>query len=166
MSQLEPDVLTSSGSIQADTLPSVARRVAVLYEPGRAGSAALDRARRLVEEDGSALTVVTLAPQGTRLCCGAVSAIDFNQAVCEAAGDELREARGLLGPVGNRAVYKVLVQDRDPPLATWIAAGDFDLVLLPARRRPLRRMKHPDGDRLRRASGAEVLIVRPASGHR
>jgi hypothetical protein len=51
------------------------------------------------------------------------------------------------------------VQDKDPPLAAWIAAGGFDVVLLSARRRPLRRAKHPAADRLGRSTGAEVRIV-------
>jgi hypothetical protein len=70
--------------------------VVVLYEPGRSGSVALDLGRRLVAGDCSALTVVTVAPQDTRICCGAGSAMDYNRAVCEAAEAELREARELL----------------------------------------------------------------------
>jgi hypothetical protein len=49
------------------------------------------------------LMVVSVAPQDTRICCGAESAADYNRAVCEAAGAELRQARELLGPVGDRA---------------------------------------------------------------
>jgi hypothetical protein len=131
----------------------------VLYEPGRSGSAALDLARRLVAGDGSALAVVTVAPQDPRICCGAGSALDYNQAVCEAADAELRDARGRLGPAGERALFKLLVQDTDPPLAEWIATEKFDVVLLPARRRPLRRAKHPAADQLRRSTGAQVHVV-------
>jgi hypothetical protein len=109
--------------------------------------------------DGSALTVVAGAPQDTRICCGAGSAMDYNRAVCEAADAELREACQLLGPVGDRAVFKLLVQDKDPPLADWIASGCFDIVLLPARRRPWRRGKHPAADQLRRSTRAEVRVV-------
>jgi hypothetical protein len=133
--------------------------VVVLYEPGRSGSAALDLARRLVGDDGSALTVVTVAPQDRRICCGAGSAIDYNRAVCEAADAELREARELLGPPADRASFKLLVQDKERPLAAWIAAGDFDVVLLPARRRPLRSAKHPAADQLRRSTSAEIRVV-------
>jgi hypothetical protein len=133
--------------------------VVVLYEPGRTGSAALDLARRLVGDDDCTLAVVCVAPQDTRICCGAVSAIDYNHAVCEAADAELRQARTLLGDVGNRASFKLLVQDKDPPLGAWIAAGGFDVVLLPARRRLLRRAKHPMTDQLRRSTSADVRVV-------
>ena len=131
----------------------------VLYEPGRTGSAALDLAGRLVGDDGSGLTVVGVAPQDARICCGAGSAIDYNAAVREAADAELRRARELLGHAGNRASFKLLVPDKDPPLAAWIDAAGFDVVLLPARRRPLRSAKHPAADQLRRSTSAEVRIV-------
>jgi len=131
----------------------------VLYEPGRTGSAALDLARRLVGDDGAALAVVSVAPQDTRICCGAASAIDYNRAVRDTVAAELRQARARLGEVGNRASFKLLVQDKDPPLAGWIAAGGFDLVLLPARRRPLRRARHRLADQLRGSTGADVRVV-------
>jgi hypothetical protein len=163
VTHLDPDPLTSNRATQSDAVRSAAKQVVVLYEPGRSGSAALDLARRLAEDDGSALTVVTVAPQDRRICCGAGSAIDYNRAVCEAADAELREARELLGPVGERAAFKLLVQDKDPPLAAWIAAGDFDVVLLPARRRPLRSAKHPAADQLHRSTTAEVRVVAAGS---
>jgi hypothetical protein len=156
---LDPGVLTSKCSIQPDAVRLADKRVVVLYEPGRTGSAALDLAGRVVGGDGSALTVVTVAPQDTRICCGAGSAIDYNRAVCDAADAELRQARELLGDVGNRASFRLLVQDKDPPLAAWIAAGGFDVVLLPARRRPLRSAKHPAADQLRKSTSAEVRVV-------
>lgn len=158
VTDLDPGLLTSERSIQSD-VRSAGKRVVVLYEPGRTGSAALDLAGRLVGADGSALTVVSVAPQDTRVCCGAGSAIDYNRAVCEATDAELRQARELLGRAGNRASFKLLVQDKGPPLAAWIAAGGFDVVLLPARRRPLRTVKHPAADQLRRSTSAEVHIV-------
>jgi hypothetical protein len=144
-------------------MKTVGSRVVVLYEHGRSGSAALDVACRLVAGDGLALTVVTVAPQDTRICCGAGSALDYNRAVCEAAEAELQEACELLGPVGDRALFKLLVEDKDRPLADWIASGDYDVVLLPARRRPLRRAKHPAADQLRRSTRAEVRVV-PSTG--
>jgi hypothetical protein len=163
MTDLNPGLLTSKRSIQSDAVRPAGKRVVVLYEPGRTGSAALDLAGRLVGDDGCALTVVSVAPQDTRICCGAGSAIDYNRAVCEAADAELRQARELLGHAGNRASFKLLVQDKDPPLAAWIAACGFDVVLLPARRRPLRSAKHPAVDQLRRSTSAEVRIVEAGS---
>jgi hypothetical protein len=158
VTELDPGLLTSKRSIQCDAVRSVGKRVVVLYEPGRAGSAALDLAGRIVGDDG-ALTVVSVAPQDPRICCGAGSAIDYNRAVCQAAARELRRAREHLGRVGNRASFQLLVQGQDPPLAAWIAAGGYDVVLLPARRRPLRSAKHPAADPLRRSTGAEVRVV-------
>jgi hypothetical protein len=156
---LDPGLLTSKRSIESDAVRSAGKRVVVLYEPGRTGSAALDLAGRLVGDDGSALTVVSVAPQDTRICCGAGSAIDYNRAVCEAADAELRQARELLDFAGNRASFKLLVQGKDPPLAAWIAAGGFGVVLLPARRRPLRSAKHPAADQIRRSTSAQVRVV-------
>jgi hypothetical protein len=154
-----PGLLTSKRFVQSDDSRSVGKRVVVLYEPGRTGSAALEIAGQLVRDDGSALTVVTVAPQDTHVCCGAGSATDYNRAVCETAEAELRRARVLLGDVGNRASFKLLVEARDPPLAAWIAAGGFDVVLLPARRRPVRSAKHPAADELRKSTSAEVRVI-------
>ena len=159
MTDLDPGLLTSKRSIESDPVRWAGKRVVVLCEPGRTGSVALDLAGRLVRDDGSALTVVSVAPQDTRICCGAGSAIDYNLAVCEAVDAELRQARERLGYVGNRASFKLLVQDKDPPLAAWIAAGGFGVVLLPARRRLLRSAKHPAADQIRRSTSAEVRIV-------
>ena len=144
--------------MQSDAVRSGGKRVVVLYEPGRSGSGALDLAGRLVGGDGSALTVVSVAPQGRRICCGG-SAIGYNRAVCEAVAAELQQARELLGALGDRASFRLLVQDKDPPLAAWIGGGGFDVVLLPARRRPLRGAKHPAADQVRRSTSAEVRIV-------
>jgi hypothetical protein len=157
VTQLDQDL--RSRPFQSDAVQSAGSRVVVLYEPGRSGSAALDLARRLVADDGSALAVVTVAPQDTRICCGAGSAIEYNRAVCEAADAELEDARERLGPVCRRALFKVLVQGKDPPLAAWIASEEFDVVLLPARRRLLRRAKHPAADQLRKSTSAKVRIV-------
>jgi hypothetical protein len=157
--RLNPGLLSGERSTRPDAVRSAGKRVAVLYEPGRTGAAALDLAGRLVGDDGSALAVVGLAPQDTRIRCGAGSAIDYNRAVCEAVDAELRQARELLGDAGNRASFTLLAQDRDPPLSAWIDGGGFDVVLLPARRRPLRGTKHPAADQLRRSTSAEVRIV-------
>jgi hypothetical protein len=145
MTSLDPDLLTSMGARQSAAIRPAGKRVAVLYEPGRAGSAALELGRRLAGPAGRALTVVSVAPQDTRVCCGAGSAIDYNRAVCESAEAELRQSRKLLGPVAEHASFKVLVRDRDPPFAAWIAARDFDVVLLPARQTPPAPHEAPGG---------------------
>ena len=164
MTNLDFDPTGERSFTQSQAIAPVGKRVVVLYEPGRTGSAALDLARRLVGGAGVGLTVVSLAPQDKRICCGAGSAMDYNRTVCETAEAELRQARKELGPNAGRASFKVLVEGKDPPLAAWIAAGDFDVVLLPARRRPLRRAKHPAAERLRRSTGAEVRVIDAGSG--
>jgi hypothetical protein len=159
MTSLEGDLLASSGAMRSGAIGPAGKRVAVLYEPGRAGSAALDLARRLVGPAGTALTVVSVAPQDTRICCGAGSAMAYNRTVCETSEAELRQARELLGPVAELVSFKVLVEGKDPPFAAWVAAGGFDVVLLPARRRPLRSAKHPAAKQLRRSTSVEVCVV-------
>jgi hypothetical protein len=159
VTHIDPDLPTSKRSADSDAVRSVGSRVVVLYEPGRSGLAALDLARRLVLAEGCMLTVVAVAPQDARMCCGAGSAVDYNRAVRDAADCELQDACELLGPVGKRASFRLLVQDKDPPLTAWVAGGEFDLVLLPARKRPLRREKHPAADQLCRSTGAEVRVV-------
>jgi hypothetical protein len=164
VTDLDPGLASRLRSVRSDAVRSAGKRVVVLYEPGRTGSAALDLAGRLVGGDSPGLTVVGVAPQDTRMCCGAGSASDYNRAVCEAVDAELRQARELLNDAGNRASLKLLVEGKDPPLAAWIDAAGFDIVLLPARRRPLRSAKHPAADQLRRSTSAEVRIVEARGG--
>ena len=132
----------------------------MLFEPGRAGNAAIDLARRLAVHDLSTVTVVSVVPQATmtpRCGCGPM---DFNAMVRDAALDELGKAREQLGEIGNRAAFVPLIEGTDPPLYEFVAAAGFELILLPARRRPLRSTKHPAAAALSR-TGAEVQIVDP-----
>jgi len=138
------------------------QRVVALYEPGHSGSATLDLAGDLVERDAAKLTVLGVAPQAPAgKCCGATSPADYNHAVCDAVAMELRQARDQLGSIAERATFKLLIEGTDPPPHEWIAAGNFDLVLLPARRRLLRAGTHPAAARLQRATRAEVRVVQP-----
>jgi hypothetical protein len=138
------------------------KRVLLLFEPGRGGAAALERARELVEHDHAALTVVGLAPQAPLGTCGATSARAYNDAVVDSVVDDLESARARLGEIGAEAAYRLLIEGVEPSLEQFTADGDFELVLLPARRRPLRAASHPAAPRLRRAgAGAEVRIVGP-----
>jgi hypothetical protein len=133
-------------------------RILVVFEPGRAGKAALVRARSLAEQGHSTVTVVSVVPQApiaTRCGCAPV---DYNAAVRDAAADELKRAREQLPTIAERASFKLLIDGTDPALEAWTAAAGFDLVLLPARRRPLRAPGHPAAAALRRA-GAEVEVV-------
>jgi len=139
-------------------------RVLVLYEQGRAGVATIDLARELAERENVDLTVVGVAPQapsGPR--CGN-SATEYNQVVADSVGRDLEQARARLGQAAERAAFVLLIDGADQTLEQLAGSGGFDLVLLPARRRPLSRgARHPDAARLRLTVGAEVRIVEPAS---
>jgi len=128
-------------------------------EHSRAGAAAIDVARRLAETEDVAVTVVGVAPQapsGPR--CGN-SALEYNDAVADSVVRDLERARERLGPVARRASFRLLVEGAEPSLAGFAAAGGFDLVLLPAHRRPMRAASHPEARRLGQVPGAQIRIV-------
>lgn len=139
-------------------------RVLVLYEQSRAGIAAIDLARRLAERENADLTVVGVAPQapsGPR--CGN-SALEYNEMVAESVAGDLDRARERLGQAAERTAFVLLIDGADQTFEQFAESGGFDVVLLPARRRPLRRgASHPEAARLRLNVGAEVRIVEPAS---
>ncbi len=140
------------------SLPTKGKRILVLLEPGRAGWATIDLARQLAEDDHSTITVVSDVPQAVSAPrCGCAAAA-YNAAVRDAAADELEHARAQLREMGDRATFTLLVQGTDPPLREFVAAAAFELVLLPARHRPLRSTKHPAASALRH-TGAEVGVV-------
>jgi hypothetical protein len=134
------------------------KRVLLLFEPGRGGGAALERAEELVLTDRVALTVVCVAPQapsGSR--CGN-SALEFNDVVIESVAGDLQRARAQLEELGITADYELLIENA-PPLERFAAEGGYELVLLPARRRPLRAAGHPAAGRLSRLDGVDVQVV-------
>jgi nucleotide-binding universal stress UspA family protein len=139
-------------------------RVLVLYEQSRAGIAAIDLARELAERENADLTVVGVAPQapsGPR--CGN-SATEYNEIVADSVAGDLDRVRERLGQAAERAAFVLLIDGADQTFEQLAESGGFDLVLLPARRRPLRRgASHPEAARLRLNVGAEVRIVEPAS---
>lgn len=144
-------------------IPPAPRRVLALYEPGRGASTTLELARDLAEHESAKLTVVNVAPQTVTAggqCCG-MSVRDYNQVVRDAAAEELREAHARLGPIAEQVRFHMLVQGTDPPLHEWIADRDFDLVLLPARRRLIGAARHPEAARVRASTTAEVREVDP-----
>lgn len=136
------------------------RRVLVVNEPGRSNAAALGLAHGLVERENAALTVVSVAPQAPSTLGCAGSAVPFNRAVCQTVVTELDQAREKLGPAAAHTTFRMLVEGVDPTLDEWCEQGGFDLILLPARRRPFRSLKHPRAAPLMR-SGAEVRVVKP-----
>jgi nucleotide-binding universal stress UspA family protein len=132
--------------------------VLVVFEGGPAGVAALDYGRELAEQDRATLSVVSVAPQeplGMR-CGGSPS--DYNRAVRDAVAHELEQARARLGEIGANASFELLVEGRDLPLQDWCVMGAFDLILLPAHRRPLRAPSHPAAAAVKR-TGVQVRIV-------
>ncbi len=135
------------------------KRVLVVFEPARSGAAALELARELVEREGATLTVLSVAPQGTSGPRCGNSALDFNLAVQDAVAGDQDHARACLEEFDVRASYELLIDGVSPSLDEFTAAGHFDLVLLPARRRPMRAPGHPAAARLRRATGAEIQVV-------
>jgi hypothetical protein len=60
--------------------------------------------------------------------------------------------------------FTVLVEGVDPPFDEWVAAREFELVLLPGRRGLFGRARHPEAERLRAGSFAEVRVVDNKSG--
>jgi hypothetical protein len=153
----------TEGFMPSSDAPMLARRrVLALSEPGRRGSAAVDVARDFVAADPGVLTVLSVAPQDTAArcgrCCGS-NPTAFNRAVAEATAEELHEARSRLGQIAESVTFTMLVEGVDPPLADWVAAQKFELVLLPARRRLLGGAGHPEAERLRAKTSAEVRVV-------
>jgi hypothetical protein len=139
-----------------------AERVLVLCEHGRSGAAAIDLARAVAELGKAMVTVVAVAPRapsGPR--CGN-SATEYNQAVAESVARDLDWARERLADAAERAEFLLLIDGDDQTLEQLARSGGFDLVLLPARRRPLRAPSHPEASRLGRIAGAEIRIVAPA----
>ncbi len=131
--------------------------VAVVFERGKAGAAALREAAELASA-GCELSVVTLAPQARPPIWGrATGTGPFNSAIREEAELELREAREILGSVASRAVFTVLAGCPQPPLAAWVAEHSFELVLLPRQRLTLG--SNPFARILRKETSTAVQLV-------
>jgi hypothetical protein len=146
------------GGSGAGAGPGPAGRVAVVFERGDAGTAALREAAELANA-GRELSVVTLAPQARPPSWGRAGGTGpYNIAVREEAELELREARDILGSVASRATFTVLAGHPQPPLATWVVQHGFGLVLLPRRR--LTPGGNPFAKSLRKETSAEVRLVR------
>jgi hypothetical protein len=81
--------------------------------------------------------------------------------VIEQVTADLDQAAHRLGNAGDGARFRVLIERIDPALEAWIADNAFELVLLPARPRPLGRPRHPAARRIRRRALAEVRVLKP-----
>ena len=130
-------------------------RVLALFESTPNAVAALREAAEVSAD--SHLTVVTLAPQSVQpRCCARGPGVEVvNCVVREEAERDLAQARRILGDAADRVTFRSLVGQQDPPLGAWAAEGNFDLILLPARRFG----SHPFARRLRRATRAELRLV-------
>ncbi len=135
------------------------KRVLVVFEPGRSGVAALELARELIERQGATLTVVGVAPQGMSGARCGNSALDYNLAIQKVVTEDLGHARASLEEFGAHASYQLLIDGVSPSLDEFAAAGGFDLVLLPGRRRPMRAPGHPAAKPLGRATSAEIQVI-------
>ncbi len=131
----------------------------ILFERGRAGVAALEAAAALAPPPDCELTVVVTAPQAPQPRCCGPSPQDFNCAVREEAETDIDEAARLLGDRAYGTVFRLLVEGHDPPLAKWAADREFDLALLPGRRRPFGSGRHPARRALRSVPGLTVRVV-------
>lgn len=130
----------------------------MLFEAGRAGVAAVELAREIASDGQTTVTLVGIVqrPPTVRGCLPSGAALDA--AVRDAVARDLERAGRLLGAIGSRGECRLLVEGADPSLEEFVAQGRFDLVLLPAHRRPLRSSNHPAAAALR-CLGAEVRIV-------
>jgi nucleotide-binding universal stress UspA family protein len=130
--------------------------VLVLFESGEDGVTALHQAAELALEREAELTVVTVAPQDTSArSCGPGRSL-YNQHVRELAEHDLQNAREALPELAGQAIFTTLVQGRDPELAHWAAARDFDVIVVPRRRWVTGGR---EARRLRRATAADVHIA-------
>ncbi len=135
-------------------------RTLVLIEPGRAGDAAVAEARILARRTATELTVVGLAPQASGPRCG-TSTLDYNTAIVAAVADDLARVRERLASDGVVTACHLLLEGRDPALEHFAATREFDLILLPSRRRRFGPARHPAAPRLAAGIRAEVRIVDP-----
>lgn len=136
-------------------------RIVAVSEPGRNGAAALARATALATASSAQLTIVATAPQTATHCrsCGGVSIAAFNRAVCDEVAVELQSAIGRLDFDADKMSVKLLIEGSDPALEQWIAQGEFDLVLLPARRSGWYYRSHPAARVLRGTTGADIRVI-------
>jgi len=154
-------VLTArpSGAIPASPYPRSEhrQRVLVVFSEGRAGEAALREGAELAAS-GAELAVVALAPRAKPMkCCKGGGAGPYNCAVSDAADDELRLARRLLGSLAPRASFTKLTGTPWPPLARWSAERSFEVAIVPRER--FARGGGRIARELRAATSAEVRLA-------
>jgi hypothetical protein len=113
-------------------------RIAALVQRGRRGDRVLTEVLSMARSRAVDVTLVAVVAHATGRGC-AVSPAPLNEAIDEAAAADLDAAAMWLPlsvPVRDR---RVLRDGLDPPLGAWVTEHEFDLVLVPGRRRFGRR---------------------------
>jgi hypothetical protein len=133
-------------------------RIVAIVERGRRGQRVLAEVLELAEAGAVEVTLIAVVTHATGRGC-AVSPTPLNDAIDEAATDDL-DAAALRLPLSIPVVdRRVIRAGGDPSPAEWVSAGRFDVVLMAGRRRwrvaPLRGA----GARLAKLGGVEVRAV-------
>lgn len=151
--------MNAAGDEPAAAETEAATPVAVVFERGRAGEAAL---RAAVELAGARreLWVLSLVPLARSPLWGRASGTGpYNEAVQQEAESELDEARAILGPLAESARFEVLRGSPQPPLAKWANDRAIGLVVLPHHRFTPGGNIHARS--LRAKTSAELRLIRP-----
>ncbi|MGH2870416.1 MAG: hypothetical protein ACRDNK_22965 [Solirubrobacteraceae bacterium] len=132
-------------------------RIVALVERGRRGPRVLAEVLALAEAGAVEVTLIALVAHATGRGC-AVSPAPLNDAIDEAATDDLNAA-ALRLPLSIPVVDRCVMRDgADPSLAEWVSEGQFNVVVMAGRRwRPSRVPGVADG--LAELDGVEVRAV-------
>jgi hypothetical protein len=133
-------------------------RIVAVVERGRRGARVLDEVLELAEAGAVEVTLLAVVAHANGRGC-AVSPAPLNDAIDEAATDDLNAAALRLPlsiPVVDR---RVMPEGGDPSPAEWVSGGYFDVVLIASRRRwrPSRALGADSG--LTELDGVEVRSV-------
>ncbi len=132
-------------------------RIVALVQRGRRGQRVLAEVLELARAGPVEVTLIAVVAHATGRGC-AVSPTPLNDAIDEAATDDLNAAALRLPlsiPVPDRRVIR---EGDDPSLAEWVSGGHFDVVLLAGRRRWPASRGLGDGGRAE-LGGVEVRAV-------
>jgi hypothetical protein len=133
-------------------------QIVALVERGRRGQRVLAGVLELADAGAVEVTLVAVVTHATGRGC-AVSPAPLNDAIDEAATDDLNAAALCLPlsiPVVDRRVIR---EGGDPSLAEWVSAGQFDVVLMAGRRRWRASPVRGAGSHLAELDSVEVRAV-------
>jgi hypothetical protein len=143
------------GAAAADDVPL---RIVAVVERGRRGQRVLAEVLELAGAGAVEVTLIAVVTHATGRGC-AVSPTPLNDAIDEAATDDLNAAALRLPlsiPVVDRRVIRA---GGDPSPADWVSAGQFDVVVMAGRRRWRASPVRCTGARLAELEGVEVRAV-------